>query len=155
MGRGAGITLIWMMAVTATGYAGEGQKAAVEECNIEAINGVPFSTAPASVAGDTAVTLSGWVVDRRSGRVPLNLNMRFTPAAGVPVEIQVKHRIFRPDVADNFRNNAYLIAGFKLTVPPLTLARGRWRMSMAYSVDGRDVGCDNGRSVEITERSAP
>ena len=147
--------MIWMMVVTATGYAGEGQAAAVEECKIEAINAVPFSTAPASVAGDTAVTLSGWVVDRRSGRAPLNLNMRFTPAAGVPVDIQVKHRIFRPDVADHFRKNAYLIAGFKLTLPPLTLARGRWRMSMTYSVEGRDAGCDNGRSVEITGGSAP
>ena len=147
--------MIWIMAVTATGYAGEGQPAAVEECKIEAINGVPFSTDPASVTGDEAVTLSGWVVDQRSGRVPLNLSMRFTPAAGAPVDIRVKHRIFRPDVADYFRKNAYLIAGFKLTVPPLTLARGRWRMSMAYSVDGRDVVCDNGRSVDITEAGKP
>jgi len=142
-------------AVTVSGYIQEGHVAAEEGCNIETINGAPFSPAPATAAADSAVTLAGWAVDRQSAKVPLNMDMRFTPAGGAPIDIQIRHRIFRPDVAANFGKDTYLIAGFNLTVPPLTLGRGTWRMSIAYSVDGKDFTCDNGRSVVIDEAATP
>jgi hypothetical protein len=94
--RGAGIKLIWMMAVTATGYAAA-RKRKRRDRQLESRNQV--GVFPEGV---------GYIRPEDS---MLDLN----------------------------------VDGH---------AGGRWRMSMAYSVDGRDVGGDNGRSVEITEGSA-
>jgi len=128
---------------------GQQQPVPAQGCSIETINGRAWPDSLTKVAADQQIVLAGWAVDPRAHSVPLNLQLRFAPDAGVPVDVPVRYRIIRPDLMAMWRNDAYLIAGFRVTAAPHTLAPGTWRLSLASRTGDTPFLCDDKRAIEV------
>jgi len=124
-------------------------------CNLETINGRLWPAEAPKVTASEEVVLEGWAVDPRAHNVPLHLRLRFVTGADGPVDVPVRHRTLRPDLMAVWKTDAYLIAGFTVTVPPQTLGSGIWRVSLVYRADAKEFLCDNGRTLDVIHARQP
>lgn len=147
--------LLALVGTTTVGHSEPAQPPALIGCNLDVINGAQFSVTPPKVATDKALSLIGWVVNPRSDRVPLKVRLRLLSENGATLGVPVRHRAFRPDVAQYLKKDAYGIAGFIVTVPSMTLVPGLWRVSMVYRVEDEDVACDSRQSIVVTAAKTP
>jgi hypothetical protein len=130
--------------------AGQQQPVPGDGCSIETINGKPWPPEPAHVTAIEDIVVTGWAVDPRAHRVPLNLRLRLVPSHGAPVEVPVRHRLLRRDLIALWHTDAYLAPGFTVTLPSQTLESGIWRMSLVYGTGDQEVVCASTGALDVT-----
>jgi hypothetical protein len=119
-----------------------------ELCNIEKIDGKPFTPNPSPVSG--LFVIRGWLGDS-SGQKPVAATAvlrRDGSDENILVPIAVDGD--RPDVEAYFPDHKGLAkSGFETTIDLSSQAPGEFHIFLAYTMDGRGHTCDNGRRVQL------
>lgn len=124
---------------------------AVRECNLERVNGTPFSGAPVSVARSGSVVLSGWAVDAGGSEVPSTLDVRLVSKTDNRAwKAQAHTGGARADVKALLGGSAaFANPGFAATLDPSMLPPGTYRAYVVFESSSGEKSCDNGRSITV------
>lgn len=119
-------------------------------CNLEAIDGVVVPDAKPIEAKGREFQVAGWVIDDAGQRVPSEVQVRIASQSG---NGRVWQQAFvpaneRPDVQQSQGGSPDVLkSGFSGSIQASSLEPGLYGLRLAYVRDGKEVVCDNGRSV--------
>jgi hypothetical protein len=121
------------------------------DCNMERINGQPFSGEPYKLAASSTVEMTGWVLDVPNNGVPEQVFVRAASQDGnrvwyAPVSLSVE----RSDVAAlRGGNDSYRRSGYAAKIKTANLPAGTYRLQVIYSTKTEKSICDNGRVMVV------
>jgi hypothetical protein len=119
-------------------------------CNLEAIDGVVVPDAKPIEAKTRRISVSGWLVDDTSKRIPEVVQLRLASQAG---DGRVWQQALLPtaerlDVQKLQGGSPEVLkAGFSGSVDTSSLPPGRYALRLAYDRAGKEIVCDNGRGI--------
>lgn len=123
----------------------------VEKCNIEQVNGTPFSGSPVPVPTGAPVIIDGWVLD---GTPTSSVELRLVSESDASTyRIETVTDVPRDDVASAFgADPAVVKPGFSVSFNVEGLPAGEYRLQIVVpSTENGAAVCDNGRVVSITD----
>lgn len=122
-----------------------------KSCNIERANGTSFSPDQPRVSKANTVEISGWIVDEASQSVPDKVKLRLQTANGSSAwEQDIIKRLDRQDVAHTLGVDAYIKAGFTVSLDIADLATGDYVIYLAFDGPAGEAICGIGRRLTIT-----
>ena len=119
-------------------------------CNLEVIDGVVVPDAKPIEAKAKEFQVAGWVIDDAGKRVPSEVQVRIASQSGNGRVWQqaLVPSSERPDVQQSQGGSPDILkSGFSGTVDASSLEAGSYALRLAYVRDGKEIVCDNGRSV--------
>lgn len=125
---------------------------AVTSCNLERLNGQPFTAVPGEVsAGADQFRLSGWVADIQRGTVPQTAEIRLDNVAAAKIwRVRTDVTVKREDVQALLGGTPeFERPGFSAVINTGELESGTYRAYLVFA-DGNELKvCDNGRRVTV------
>ena len=122
-----------------------------KSCNIERSNGTLFWPDQPRASRSQTIEIGGWVVDEDTKSVPQGVKLRLQTANGISAwEQDISERVERKDVANNLKEEAYLKAGFKVSLDVPDLAPGDYVVYLAFDDGGTEAICGIGRRLTLT-----
>ena len=120
-------------------------------CNLEFINSRPLTARTPDVSRAELVTLTGWLLDTRTGSVGAPLKLRLQDADGkLAWEVPITERTARQDIVDaNHGNPAFLLAGFRVAFYPGNLRPGRYALSLVIPGKASEAVCGEGSAFGL------
>jgi hypothetical protein len=116
-------------------------------CNLEAIDNVPFVPGP-SFLKRNRVVVSGWLFPDSMSSSDAQARLRFSDLGGKSAwEIKLTHWLSRVDVVTSLGGNVWDKPGFAQPVDLEVLPPGSYKMVMIYQDSSKSYLCDSGREL--------
>jgi hypothetical protein len=116
-------------------------------CNLEAIDNIPFVPGPSFLKRDRVV-VSGWLFPESISSSDAQARLRFSDLGGKSAwEIKLTHWLSRADVVTSLGGNAWDKPGFSQSVDLEVLPPGTYKMVMIYQDSSTSYLCDSGREL--------
>lgn len=119
--------------------------AAVNTCNLDAVNGKPAGSAPLP-HGSTA-TFTGWVADTASGKVPPGVQLVLQGAKSYAVNAATG--LPRPDVVAATRLRSGVNPGYSVRADLSAVTPGTYTPVLEFSVGGKHFDCSTAHALTI------
>lgn len=121
------------------------------DCNIENANGAGFDPGIPSVSTSEIVAVSGWLIDKAAGGVPIDAVVRIESQDGSSAwEQAITTWGDRGDIVSAHDNNpAFLKSGFSVPLELGELKPGPYNIYLAYGPVDKQATCAVGRRIDI------
>jgi len=128
----------------------------IKTCNIEAIDGKHWESAPLPVAAGASFLLGGFLFDEPKQSVPATLTMRLVSQDQKHAwETPVLDKLDRPGLPEFLKVGDWALrSGFQQQVQLGSLPQGRYHLEVSFERDGERFVCDNGRDIEVVAPAA-
>lgn len=119
--------------------------AAVNTCNLDAVNDKPAGSAP--LPHDSTATFTGWVADTASGKVPPGVQLVLKGAKSYAVNAATG--LPRPDVVAASRLPSSVTPGYSVHADLSAVAPGTYTPVLEFSVGGKHFECTTAHALTI------
>ena len=122
-----------------------------KSCNMEQLDGHPFTGVPLSVKAGSDFVVAGFVLNEERQEIPTDIKLRVLSDGNVNAwEVGMRGRVNRPDIPQYFKLGAWAAgAGIEQLVSSTGLPPGTYHLVFTFSDGDRKLICDNGRQLTI------
>ncbi len=120
-------------------------------CNMEQLDGQPFTGVPLSVKAGSDFVVAGFVLNEERQEIPTDIKLRVLSDGNVNAwEVGMNGPVDRPDIPPYFKLGAWAAgAGIEQLVSSAGLPPGTYHLVFTFSDGDRKLICDNGRQLTI------
>lgn len=120
------------------------------DCNIEHINDILMSDDVFQVKEGMQLKISGWVLDRKSMRIPDYVIALLSSAEGIQYSFVSPVGFARPDVVKYFNLSSKLTnSGYVIDLSDAKISSGIYSIKLILLFEDYNYICDNGRKIMI------
>lgn len=109
----------------------------------------------ALVSASESLRVAGWAYDGELMTSPAHVQIKLISVNGLNTKTFDATRVKRPDLVSALKNTNIEMAGVNLTVPPNTLAPGKYDIIILQDGPSYIVQCAKGFKVEVVEKLLP
>ncbi|NYT63478.1 hypothetical protein H0A66_14265 [Alcaligenaceae bacterium] len=121
-----------------------------EKCNIESVNGQPFSEIAYKLKKNELLQLNGWAIQSDKLKLPTSVIIRLNGKTQENLYAQAQSGIARNDVKDAFKLPDSLIgSGYQTNININTIPAEQYDLSVITVYDDVSYICKSGRTIVV------